>query len=137
MFWSRKYGARRNEVRKNRPDLGGSLYSELKARGVVGSIWVAAAFCIAASAIVMLREDAVPYKPGQYVSKDIQSSIDFNFTDPDKLAQARQEKRDSEPHVFRTAGDSWGDLKASLLELPDRVADKSVDQLPGNLATEL
>lgn len=137
MFWSRKYGARRNEVRKNRPDLGGSLYSELKARGVVGSIWVAAAFCLAASAIVMLREDAVPYKPGQYVSKDIQSSIDFNFTDPDRLAQAREEKRESEPHVYRTAADAWGDLKAALLELPDRVADKTVDQLPGNLATEL
>ena len=84
-FGSRKYGARRNEVRKNRPDLGGSLYSELKARGVVGSVWVAAAFCIVASAIVMLREDSVPYKPGQYVPQDVISRIDFEFVDPELL----------------------------------------------------
>lgn len=137
MFWSRKYGARRNEVRKNRPDLGGSLYSELKARGVVGSIWVAAAFCLAASAIVMLREDAVPYKPGQYVPQDVISRIDFNFSDPELLTAARRDKRESEPHVYLTMGDSWGDLKAALLELPDRVAGKTADQLPGNLATQL
>ena len=42
MFWSRRYGARRTEVRKNRPDLGGGFYSDLKARGVVGSIGIAA-----------------------------------------------------------------------------------------------
>jgi putative nucleotidyltransferase with HDIG domain len=137
MFWSRKYGARRNEVRKNRPDLGGGLYSELKARGVVGSIWVAAIFCVVASGIVMLREDAVPYKPGQYVSKDIPASVDFNFSDPELLTAARRDKRESEPHVFLTAGNAWGDLKAALLELPDRVAGKTVEQLPGNLATQL
>jgi len=53
MFWSRKYGARRTEVRKNRPDLGGGLYSELRARGVIGSVGVAVLFWVAAAAIVM------------------------------------------------------------------------------------
>ena len=58
MFWSRKYGARRTEVRKNRPDLGSGLYLELKAKGVFGSIGVALAFWLVASAIMMLREEA-------------------------------------------------------------------------------
>ena len=137
MFWSRKYGARRTEVRKNRPDLGGGLYSELKARGIVGSVWIAAAFCVVASAIVMLREDAVPYKPGQYVPQDVLSRVDFNFADSELLTAAKRERRETEPHVFRSTGDSWGDLRAALLELPDRVADKDSSQLPGNLATLL
>jgi putative nucleotidyltransferase with HDIG domain len=137
MFWSRKYGARRTEVRKNRPDLGGGLYSDLKARGVVGSLGVAVVFALAASAIVMLRDSAVPYKPGQYVPQDVLSRVDFNFTDPERLAKVKQERRESEPHVYKSNGDAWGDLQVALGELPDRVGDKDVSQLPGNLATAL
>src|SRR3954469_13615667 len=137
MFWSRKYGARRTEVRKNRPDLGGSLYSDLKARGVIGSLAVAAVFALIASGIVMLRDGAVPYKPGQYVPQDVLSRVDFSFTDPERLAKVRQEKRESQPHVFKANGDAWGDLQAALSELPDRIGDKDVSQLPPNLATAL
>ncbi|MDB5319905.1 MAG: putative rane protein [Phycisphaerales bacterium] len=137
MFWSRKYGARRTEVRKNRPDLGGSLYTELKARGVIGSLGVAVVFALAASAIVMLRDSAVPYKPGQYVPQDVLSRVDFNFTDQERLTKVKQEKRESQPHVFKANGDAWGDLQAALSELPERVGDKDVSQLPASLATAL
>ena len=137
MFWSRKYGARRTEVRKNRPDLGGSLYSELKARGVIGSLGVAFVFFIAASAIVTLRDSAVPYKPGQYVPQDVLSRVDFSFTDQSRLTKAKQERRDSEPHVYTAAGDAWGALESAIDELPERVGDKDSSQLPGNLATSL
>jgi putative nucleotidyltransferase with HDIG domain len=137
MFWSRKYGARRTEVRKNRPDLGGSLYSDLKARGVIGSLAVAAVFALVASGIVMLRDGAVGYKPGQYVPQDVLSRVDFSFTDPERLAKVKQEKRESEPHVFKANGDAWGDLQAALSELPERVGDKDVSQLPSSLATAL
>src|SRR3954447_17600433 len=102
MFWSRKYGARRTEVRKNRPDRrGADWYAELKAKGVIGSLVVAGVFALVASAIVMLREDAVPYKPGQYVPQDIIGRVDFSFNDPERLEKARQAMRESEPHVFR------------------------------------
>src|SRR4051812_33869066 len=137
MFWSRKYGARRTEVRKNRPDLGGSLYSELKAKGVVGSLGVAVAFCLVASAIVLLRDSAVPYKPGQYVPQDILSRVDFTFTDPERLTKAKLDSRESVPHVYKPAGDAWGDLRTALLELPERVGHKTASQLPSKLATDL
>src|SRR3954451_13588342 len=109
MFWSRKYGARRTEVRKNRPDLGGNLYTELKARGVIGSIGIAVAFWLIASAIMMLREDAMPYKPGQYVPQDIISRVDFAFSDPERLEKIKAEKREGEPRVYRVAADAWGE----------------------------
>jgi putative nucleotidyltransferase with HDIG domain len=137
MIWSRRYGARRTEVRKNRPDLGGSFYSELKARGVIGSLGIAGVFCVLATAIVLLRDDAVPYKPGQFVPQDIVSRVDFTSTDQSRLTKTRQERRESEPHVYSPAGDAWGELRAALLELPERVADKDVSQLPGKLATAL
>jgi putative nucleotidyltransferase with HDIG domain len=137
MFWSRKYGARRTEVRKNRPDLGGNLYTELKARGVVGSIGVAVAFCLVASAIVLLRDSAVPYKPGQYVPQDILSRVDFTFLDPERLTKAKQESREGVPRVYKSNGDAWADLRAALLDLPERVGRKSAAQLPARLATDL
>jgi hypothetical protein len=137
MLWSRKYGARRTEVRKNRPDRGGNVFSELKARGVLGSLGVALAFALVASAIVTLREDAVPYKPGQYVPQDVISRVDFAFRDSERLAKVRQEKRESLPHVYKSTGDAWGALQAALSELPERVGDKDATRLPGNLATRL
>src|SRR3954453_7908143 len=137
MFWSRKYGARRTEVRKNRPDRGGDWYAELKAKGVIGSLVVAGVFALVASAIVMLREDAVPYKPGQYVPQDIISRVDFTFTDQERLAKAREAMKETEPHVFKANGDAWGDLETRLLELPERIGEKDVSQLPMKLATAL
>jgi len=104
---------------------------------VIGSLVVAGVFALVASAIVMLREDAVPYRPGQYVPQDIIGRVDFTFTDPERLAKAREAMRETEPHVFKVNGDAWGDLEAKLLELPERVGDKDVTQLPGTLATEL
>ena len=97
---------------------------------MIGSVGVAALFWLAASAIVMLRDDAVPYKPGQYVPQDILSRVDFTFTDPDRLAQVKREKRASEPQVYKSTGDAWGDLEKSLDDLPERVGDKDVTQLP-------
>src|SRR3954468_18093965 len=137
MFWSRKYGARRTEVRKNRPDLGGSLFSDLKAKGVIGSLVVAGCFAVVASAIVMLREDAVPYKPGQYVPQDVISRVEFTFRDYDRLAKLKQDSRESQPRVYRPNGEAWDALQAALAELPERVGDKDATQLPGNLATLL
>ena len=42
--------------------------------------------------------------------------------------------RETEPHVFKVSGDAWGELETKLLELPERVGDKDVTQLPGTLA---
>jgi putative nucleotidyltransferase with HDIG domain len=137
MFWSRKYGARRTEVRKNRPDRSEGLWAKLRARGVVGSLVVAAVFCLVTAAIVLLREDSVPYRPGQYVPQDVLSRVDFSFTDADRLTQARKERREGEPCVYKSTGDAWGNLETALLELPDRVGDKPAAQLPGDLATGL
>src|SRR4051812_5794930 len=137
MFWSRKYGARRNEVRRNRPDLGGGLFSELKAKGVVGSVGIAAVFALAASAIIMLREDAVPYKPGQYVPQDVISRVDFSFHDAERINELQAQAREAEPRVYKSNGDAWGTLQAALLELPDRVGEKGTTQLPPDLTTAL
>src|SRR5205823_6638319 len=116
---------------------GGGFYSDLKARGVVGSIGIAAVFFVAATAVVILRDDAVPYKPGQFVPQDVLSRVDFSHPDPERLANARRERRESWPHVYRADGDAWNQLQASLSELPERVGERNSSELPGNLATAL
>jgi putative nucleotidyltransferase with HDIG domain len=137
MFWSRKYGARRTEVRKNRPDRAGNLWSDLQAKGITHSLAIAALFCLVASAIVLLREDAVPYRPGQYVPQDVLSRVDFSFTDVDRLTQARKERREGEPRVYKYSTDAWAALQNALFELPERIGDKPASQIPGDLATSL
>lgn len=133
MFWSRKYGARREKVRNKCPERAGTSWTELRARGVPGSVGLAALFALLATLIVLLREDSVAYKPGQYVPQDILSRVDFSFRDPEKLAEARKQMRDSQPRVYKQASDTWAQLQASLLELPDRVGNNDLSRLPGNL----
>src|SRR3569623_1377095 len=115
MFWSRKYGARRTEVRKKCPERGISLWSDLRAKGVIPSLGVAAVFAVVVSAIVMLREDSVAYKPGQYVPQDILSRVDFDFIDQEKLVQSRKLKRETTPRVYAQQGDAWATLQNALI----------------------
>ncbi|HSI35301.1 MAG: HD family phosphohydrolase [Phycisphaerae bacterium] len=125
-------------MRKKCPERGVTFLGELRARGVIPSLGVAAVFALVVSAIVMLREDSVPFKPGQYVPSDILSRVDFQFVDKEKLAEKRNQKRESTPRVYVAAkGDSWGALQSALLELPDRIGTLEVSQLPGNLRTLL
>lgn len=137
MLWSRKYGARRTEVRKNRPDLGGGFFNDLKAKGVMGSLGIAALFAVVAAAIIFLREDAVPYKPGQYVPQDIVSRVDFSYQDLDRLTEVRKQAREAEPRVYKSSGDAWEALRGALAELPDRLGDRDTVQIPPDLMTAL
>lgn len=138
MLWSRKYGARRTEVRKNRPDLGGGFFNDLKAKGVMGSLGIAALFAVVAAAIIFLREDAVPYKPGQYVPQDIVSRVDFSYQDHDRLTDVRKQAREAEPRVYKKADvDAWEALRGALAELPDRLGERETAQIPPDLMTAL
>src|SRR6202035_2710191 len=105
-----KSNARRIAIGNKRPDRS-PLLRELRSQGVLNSLLVAVAFFMVASAIMMLREDVVPYRPGQYVAHDILSRVNFTFPDKDLLTQARQAARDSEPRVYKPNGEGWDDLQ--------------------------
>lgn len=138
MLWSRKYGARRTEVRKNRPDLGGGFLNDLKAKGMMGSLGIAFLFAAVAAAIIFLREDAVPYKPGQYVPQDIVSRVDFSYQDHDRLTEVRKQAREAEPRVYKKSDvDAWEALRGALAELPDRLGERETAQIPPDLMTAL
>ena len=59
MLWSRRRGARRAEIRKNRPDSSSRRWAEFRASGTLVSLWVAAGFCLATILVMMLRENVV------------------------------------------------------------------------------
>src|SRR5947207_9551523 len=135
MIWSRKRGARRKEIRKNRPDAAKGLLSDLKSdHGVFISLWVAALFFAGASAMMMLRENVVQYRPGQYASHDVVSRVKFSFNDKDRLAEKQRIAREMEPRVYKPADDEpWKRLEEQLLNLPARVAGHKEEELPANL----
>src|SRR5437870_2862672 len=130
MLWSRRRGARRAEIRKNRPDSSSRRWAELRANGTLVSVWVAAGFCLATILVMMLRENVVPYRPGEYTPTDILARVAFHFADADELAKLRQVKREVEPHVYSPNGDIYRRIEDLLINLPQQVAKLKPDELP-------
>lgn len=130
MFWTHKSRARRTEIRKNRPDADRTIVTRLKERGALPAVVIALLFFLCASAIVLLRNEVVRWRPGQAVPYDIVSRVDFTFSDPDVLAQKRREARDLTPRVYKSNGDVWTPLQEMLMSLPDRVAGDSAAAMP-------
>jgi putative nucleotidyltransferase with HDIG domain len=101
------------------------------------SMWVAVLFFVAAVAILMMREDVVPYRPGQYTASDIVSRVTFTWNDKSRLLQKRQLASAMEPKVYTPVaegGEMWKKLEDRLLKLPQEVAKLKDDELPPALA---
>ena len=113
--------SRRAEIRRHRPDVSWIDWARLRSEGGLASLGIAAAFCVAATAILMLRQDVVPYRAGQWVSHDILSRVAFSYTDKELLARKRREAAEHEPRIYSPGRDMWGDIHKELLELPDRI----------------
>jgi putative nucleotidyltransferase with HDIG domain len=94
---------------------------------------VAALFCVATILVLMLRENVVPHRPGEYTPTDITARVGFVFADKDKLADLQQRKRDMEPRVYSPNGDVYRILQDLLVNLPQKVAKLQPDELPPNL----
>jgi putative nucleotidyltransferase with HDIG domain len=134
-----KSSARRNAIRDSRPDSSAALWNQAKCSGTLPSIWIALGFWILATAVLMMRQDVIPYRPGQEVRYDIISRVSFPFVDSESLkAQKQKEARDNTPRVYRavestTAGDIWQPLEDQLMSLPDQVAGRPMSKLPPDL----
>jgi cyclic-di-AMP phosphodiesterase PgpH len=138
MFGSRKSSARRAAIRECRPDSYAVWWREFRASGRLGSVGIAAVFCVLAIAILMLREQVLPYRVGQTVAYDIISRADFSFKDKGLQEEKQVEAREHTPRVYRSnvdkiTGDSWQPLQDELTSLPDKVAGLTLDQLPPQL----
>src|SRR4051812_32747793 len=133
MLWSRRRGARRQEIRKNRPDSSSRRWAELRASGTLLSIWVAVGFCIVTTLVMMLRENVVPFRPGEFTPTDIVARVSFHFTDADKLAELRRMRREMEPRVYSANGDTYRRLEELLINLPQQVAKLTYDELRPDL----
>ena len=118
----RKAPARRAEIRKNRPDTVHRRWELMKATGVPLSLGIAAAFALIATAILSLREEVVPHRPGQFAAHDIVSRVDFTFHDTRRLADAQRAARASALHVYGEDPNLWKRIEDLLLAVPDRVA---------------
>ena len=104
LIWPRKgVSSRRESIRKDRPDTMVRRWGQLRASGVLTSLAIALVLAAVASAMMMLREEVVPYRPGHYVAHDIVSRVEFTVPDKEKLsaAQRRARVRQSSPALER------------------------------------
>ena len=140
-----KSGARRALIREKCPDTSALAWLERqRCKGVLPSVAIAAVFWVLAASILMLRENVLPYRPGQAVRSDVFARADFGFPDEGVRVLKTQQARAETPRVYRAAptgpaasnraaGDAWQPLEDRLLSLPDAVAGLTYDQLPPDL----
>ncbi|QOV90719.1 HD family phosphohydrolase [Humisphaera borealis] len=117
-----KSTARRQEIRKNRPDAQPRDWQQLRERGIPQSITIAVAFFLLATAIMLLRQNVVPYRPGQPVTHDIVSRVKFSYYDESKFRLAQTEASTREPRVYKADDEAWQSLEKDLLSLPIRMS---------------
>ena len=121
---SDKSRSRRAEIRKNRPDAEWIDWKKFKEKGVPASLGIAFVFFLVASSILMLRQDVVPYRPGQWVHHDIVSRVKFTHQDPLRLEEKQRDASNRQPRVYtknRKTEDVWRDLEEDLRRLPEQV----------------
>lgn len=133
-MWTLKSRTRRAEIRKSRTDTPRLDWDKWKESGVLSSIGIAAAFFVCAAAILMWRQEVIPYRPGQWIPHDIVARVRFAYFDSDRLETERLLARQTEPRVYRAnpEGDPWDAVQKELIDLPDTVA-KNPQQLPPDL----
>jgi hypothetical protein len=132
MFQIRKLRARRVEIRKNRPDIT-SFREAVTDPRVLGLLAVVLVFWLLAVFITLLREQVVRYRPDQYAQQDINSRVEFYFTNTERLVELQQAARDAAPRVYRAVANPFADLQKTLLGLPEDVARLTPEQLPKTL----
>ncbi|HEX8916437.1 MAG TPA: HDIG domain-containing protein [Humisphaera sp.] len=134
-----KSKTRRQEIRKNRPDAVRLDWNRLKEQNLPQALGVAFGFFVLATAILLLREMVVHVRPGQPVTHDIVSRVDFVYFDQAKLDRARLDAAQAAPRSYAADPKVWDDLRDDLLSLPGRAAqaDKVAQADPKALPPEL
>jgi putative nucleotidyltransferase with HDIG domain len=134
MDLSGKSKSRRQEIRKNRPDAVRIDWQGWKEKGIPQSVGLAGVFFVLAAAILCLRQDVVQYRPGQPITHDIRSRVQFGVTDPAKLAEEQEQARRKAPRVYAPDEKAWDELEADLLSVPARVTAAGAGDPPADLA---
>ncbi|HMO27044.1 MAG TPA: hypothetical protein PKB10_12325, partial [Tepidisphaeraceae bacterium] len=132
MSWFHRSSPRRDEIRRARRE-STPPKRFVRDRDAITSLAIAGAFLLVVSAIMMLRPEVVPYRPGQFVPHDIVSRVNFVYNNPDLYAAAQQAARDAEPRIYAQHDDVWKRIRDELIALPRRVANLTPEQLDPSL----
>lgn len=116
MFWLRKQRARREEVRRNRPDLG-LPWRNLRDAVSPWAVLTGVVFWLAISAIMMLRDQVVRYRPGQYVRHDVLSRVAFESRNIELENELKEQARQAAPRVYRRIDAAFAAVEKVLLGL--------------------
>lgn len=113
------------------------LRETMKSPGTAWSLTIAIAFWISLSLILLLRNDVVAYRPGDFAPSNLYARVDFQHFNADEFTRAKENAQLLEPNVYKMVGDPWADLEQSLLVLPERVRPLKLEQLDFDLASTL
>ena len=99
-----------------------------------GAIGIGIVFFCLAAAILMLRQDVMPYRPGQWISHDIVSRVSFTYFDRELLNQQQARAPRGRAACLQARRRHSGvTLKKRLQDLPDRLPASATAELPADL----
>ncbi|MCY2929923.1 MAG: HDIG domain-containing protein [Planctomycetota bacterium] len=113
----KKLRQRRLEVRRNMP-AALSAWAWLRHPGAGASLFIAGGFFLGACLLLLWPLEPLPYRPGQYVSQDIRSRVDFSFLLEKEKADKINSALRSRPAMLRLDPKLLEEITTGLLALP-------------------
>jgi putative nucleotidyltransferase with HDIG domain len=132
MLRKEKCRARREEIRRNRPDAVHG-WNAFKSPQTMTAIAIALGFWLVAVGITSVHDQIVRVRPEQFVHEDVLSRVAFDSVNQDRVNELRQAARDAAPRVYRVVPNCFANLERQLLSLPSDVSNRAPEQLPRDL----
>jgi len=134
MLFGNKSSVRRAAIREKWGSASRPAWRKFQNRDLFPSLVIAGGFWLAITAILLLRQQVVPYWLHQYIPHNIVARVDFNYQDPVRMEWRKREVASAVLPVYRQSPDDpWSRLQSELTALPDRVYDTRSSELPADL----
>ena len=122
--------------RESRRRDGATRTGRFRDGGGIGSLLLAAGFCLVAVAINVWPIDPMPYHyQGQYVPRDLYARVSFKMLSPKKAADEESRRKMSTPAVFGPS-ESVAKFLADLQEFADAFKTTSGPSEPSELVRD-
>ncbi len=117
----KKIPQRRLEVRKSIPSGHAGWWKRLREAGGLGGALLAVVFLIALAVMDVFPTDRVPYRRGQYISRDIHGRVAFRVLSLEGRERLRRDAENETPGVYKLDKALMDEIFKTLKRLPDQL----------------
>ena len=123
MIWpfKKKLRQRRLEVRRNIPSVSASRWKCFVEAGGVGSVLLVGGLFLALVLMDASPLEPVPYRPGQYIPKDIHARVPFRILSHELQDELLRKADSTAPPIFKLNSSLIDEISIALRNLPEQI----------------